>query len=866
MATGAAGPPRSFDIDRFQVEAIDHVEAGRSVVVSAPTGSGKTFVAEHALWLARGRGRRGLYTTPIKALSNQKFRDLRGWMGTDDVGLLTGDNSINGDAAAVVMTTEVLRNMLYAEPERLATTDIVVMDEVHYLQDNYRGPVWEEVIIHLPSHIRLVALSATVSNADELAEWISEVHAPCAAVTETRRPVELENLYHVGEKNKPRRHLMPVLKKGRANPEGRRFDPGRSGDRSSRGGKRGRGRGSDQQRGERRPWRTPRRHEVIKELERRDLLPAITFIFSRAGCEDAVSALRNAGVRLTDDAEAARISTFVEERTRHLSEVDRTALGFDPWRRGLHMGLAAHHAGIVPLFKETVEELFAAGLLKAVFATETLALGVNMPARTVVIEKLSKFTGEHHEALTPGDYTQLTGRAGRRGIDEKGHAVVLWTPFTTFDEVATLARSGAFELRSAFRPTYNMSCHLVSRYTRREAEELLTRSFGQFQSNRAIEDLEQRRARLLSALDQVDDAAPERSDVVDIDAITRVLSGLRPGDAVDVGSADTGQVVAVLSVAMRRKEVQVRVIDRDGATHIVDPDALGGIPVVVATFDLPSPFDPNNTSHQHELVGRLRQTRRRASARARQRSGNAASGSSGHVAQFATPSPWKGSDQAQQRRELRRVEARIKERRGRLIDRFGAIVALLSTLGHIDNWNLTERGRILLGTFHELDLVIVESLLEGHLDGHDPATLAGVVATFVHEPRRHDDGPEPWFSSDRAESAIQGIFDVHARVVRLESAHGLPESREIDPGLFAAVHAWAAGAALGDILDEEDLTGGDFVRSVKQVVDVLSQIATVAPDRDTRSAAQTAVSRIRRGIVDAPFDPEQDGDVVLGGA
>ena len=427
MSQLGVGPPRSFDLDDFQVAALEHLDAGRSVVVSAPTGSGKTYVAEYAIDAARMRGKRSVYTTPIKALSNQKYRDLRGWLGKDSVGLLTGDNSINGDGQAVVMTTEVLRNMLYAEPERLRDIDVVVMDEVHYLQNTFRGPVWEEVIIHLPDHIQIVALSATVSNAEELAEWMSAVHGPCSAVTETTRPVRLRSSFMVGEKGNGRRHVVPTLKKGRPNPDGRRFD--------GQGGGRSRGR-NQSDRGRRQPYRTPRRSEVVEELERRGLLPVITFIFSRAGCEDAVSQLRQSGVHLTDADTEAKIVEHVEKRTADLSDEDKAALGYSTWLRGLRSGLAAHHAGIVPLFKETVEELFAKGYLRAILATETLALGINMPARTVVIERLTKFTGERHELLTPADYTQLTGRAGRRGIDDEGHAFVLWTPFTEFGAVS----------------------------------------------------------------------------------------------------------------------------------------------------------------------------------------------------------------------------------------------------------------------------------------------------------------------------------------------------------------------------------------------------------------------------------------------
>lgn len=831
MSSGLLGPPRNFELDAFQVEAIRHLDAGRSVVVAAPTGSGKTYVAEHAIAAARNAGRRALYTTPIKALSNQKFTDLRSWLGADHVGLLTGDNSINGDASAVVMTTEVLRNMLYAEPERLATTDFVIMDEVHYLQDNFRGPVWEEVIIHLPDHIRLVALSATVSNADELADWISDVHGECVAVTEKTRPVRLVNSYAIAEKGSSRQHLIPTLVKKRPNPEGRRFDPAPS------------RRGRDRRHGppQKRPWRTPRRHEIIEELDRRGLLPAITFIFSRAGCEDAVSQLRSAGVRLTDDDSAEMIEEVIERRTGHLSDADRRALGYSGWVAGLKAGIGAHHAGIVPIFKETVEELFSAGLLKAVFATETLALGINMPARTVVIEKLSKFTGEHHEPLSPGDYTQLTGRAGRRGIDDQGHAIVLWTPFTTFDEIVALARSTSFELRSAFRPTYNMTCHLVSRYTRSHAEQLVAQSFGQFQTNRAIVQLEQRRDHLLAELGRVDGAAAEVPDDSTTAAIDEAVAKLRPGDVLDLAGS-----VVVLSSTWRRKEFKLKVLDRDGNVHVLDLESLVEPPRTIGQVRLPDPFNPNSTSHQHDLVGQLRGVKSRKGKKSKK-------------SRTTTPdpsSPWQGSAASDARRELRRVDARIVERRGRLNDRFKSVVGILTELGYIESWMLTEHGTRLLSTFHELDLVISESIRAGHLDGHDPATLAGLVATFVFEPRRNADNSPPWFPNKSTEESVRGIVSCVNEVQRLESAYGLPETRDVDPGLFAATYGWAAGGGLGDILGDEELSGGDFVRSMKQVIDVLSQVATIAPLPETRSTARRSIALIQRGIVDAPVPNE----------
>ena len=488
-----------FPLDRFQIQAIDALDDGENVVVAAPTGSGKTVVAEYAIGAALSSGRRAFYTAPIKALSNQKYRDLIDIHGEDRVGLLTGDNSINGDAPVVVMTTEVLRNMIYAQRD-LSDLDVVVLDEVHFLQDTYRGPVWEEVIIHLPAHVRLVCLSATVSNADELAEWIETVRGATGVVLEERRPVQLDNFYYVGDITNDRLRLLPTIVDGRPNPDALRLDAsavrfrrGRRDDRAPRG--------SGQ-----RKLTTPGRVETVEELAERGLLPAIYFIFSRAQCEEAARACVAAGLRLTDDEERSRINEIASGRLDGLSAADLEVLGYTAFIGQLVAGFAPHHAGMVPPFKEVVEACFNEGLVKVVFATETLAVGVNMPARSVVIEKLTKFTGDRHETLSAGQYTQLTGRAGRRGIDEHGAAVVLWSPFVTFEQVAELALSKSFHLRSAFRPTFNMAANLVRTYDATTARQLLTLSFAQFQADRDVVRLERRlqrqRERLLELIDE----------------------------------------------------------------------------------------------------------------------------------------------------------------------------------------------------------------------------------------------------------------------------------------------------------------------------------------------------------------------------
>lgn len=458
-----------FAADPFQIMAIDAVERGRSVVVTAPTGSGKTLVAEAAVHLGLASDRRVFYTTPLKALSNQKFRDFTAIYGADRVGLLTGDNTINSQAPIVVMTTEVLRNMIYAGSD-LSSVETVVLDEVHYLQDRFRGAVWEEVIIHAPRHIKLVCLSATVANSDEFTRWIRSRRGPTELVVEEHRPVPLERWWAVWDHFEQKVHVLPLFKPG--SPNGRRPNVSIPRLLARRGGRR-------------RRFATPKRLGIVEHLAALGLLPAIYFVFSRAGCDQSAASAARTGIRLTDQQEREEIRRRVEEGTAHLEAHDLQVLGYGQWLDGLERGVAAHHAGLIPAFKEVTEQLFCDGLVKLVFATETLALGINMPARTVVIDQLTKFTGERHELMLPGEFTQLTGRAGRRGIDTVGHGVVLHSPYVSFERVAAIADLGSHPLRSSFRPTYNMVVNLIANYPRGRAEQLLEASFAQFQQRRS---------------------------------------------------------------------------------------------------------------------------------------------------------------------------------------------------------------------------------------------------------------------------------------------------------------------------------------------------------------------------------------------
>ncbi|HYF45925.1 MAG TPA: DEAD/DEAH box helicase, partial [Acidimicrobiales bacterium] len=770
----------AFTLDPFQQQAVAAIDRGESVLVAAPTGAGKTVVAEHAVArVLEERSGRVFYTTPIKALSNQKYGDLVRRHGAEQVGLLTGDNSINGDARVVVMTTEVLRNMIYAG-RPLDDLRFVVLDEVHYLQDTYRGPVWEEVIIHVPAHVRLVCLSATVSNADELAAWLTEVRGPTATVIESHRPVELEHLYAVSDGVEERLRVVPTLVHERPNPEGPDFDAERL---------RGRGPGGRR----RHRWFTPDRAELVDLLDDEGLLPTIFFVFSRAGCDDGARYVARTRSRLTTAEERARIADIVDEHVQGLTDRDLAALQFGAWRDGLEAGVAAHHAGMVPPFKEAVEACFVQGLVKVVFATETLALGINMPARSVVISSLSKFTGERHERLTPSQYTQLTGRAGRRGIDDHGTAIVLWSPYVAFSDVATLAASRRFELRSAFRPTYNMAANLVRRHDPETAHRLLSLSFAQFQTDRALVRAERGvDGRRLELAELAGDLECERGDVQEylalLDAgherrrpdqrvIEDKLSELSPGDVVDAPMRDGHERVAVLSVAHRAKgHVRVRAVNRTGKVLTFGSQTVTAPPVVLGELELPEPYRPNNQKFRNEVARRLERTRTR---RPSESNGGRADPDDHPVADC--PDVRRHLRAARRARRLH-TEIESHQRRqhkdaGSLTREFDRVLQVLDGRGFLDGWALTEAGERLARLYHESDLLVAEALDEGLLDGLDGPDLVALLSCFTYEHRSPAPPPPPWFPSGRVQERFARLEAMAKELNAAEDDAGLPYTR-----------------------------------------------------------------------------------------
>ncbi|MDP8959009.1 MAG: DEAD/DEAH box helicase [Actinomycetota bacterium] len=834
-----------FPPDRFQLEAARAVLDGESVVVTAPTGAGKTLVAEAAVHLALEGGRRAFYTTPLKALSNQKYGDFLAHYGAARVGLLTGDNVVNGDADVVVMTTEVLRNMIYAREGALGDLGVVVLDEVHFLQDPFRGAVWEEIIIHLPRPVPLVCLSATVSNAEQFTEWVRERRGSTRLVLERHRPVPLENLYLLKDRHGQRQLLLLptfVERGGRTkpNPEVARL-LGRTGQR-------------------RRRFATPRRGETVEALAEQGMLPAIYFLFSRAGCEDAARQIVGDGIRLTTSEEGERILQYAELRTAHLDPTDLVVLGYQRWTDQLQCGVAPHHAGMVPAFKETVEELFARGLVKLVFATETLALGINMPAKSVVLESLSKFTGESHELLQPGDYTQLTGRAGRRGIDTRGYAVVLYSPYVPFDRAAGIAGAGSHPLRSSFRPTYNMAVNLVANYPQEVAEELLNASFAQFQREAGLEGLRRSLERNEEALAGYRRAAEcERGDVweylggqdqVGRSSRRKVMQEFarrtQAGDVLEVPEGRRGGRYVMLARG-RTSEPRLLLLSSAGELDRLRPEELPIGTAKVGSITLPTPFQPHEAPFRDRVTAELRSF---AAGRALLVAGEGLGGGDLHPVAGCP----EVSEHVRWARRAQRMSTEVERLRGRLeragkglVTEFRSILDLLEEWGYSQGWSLTERGENLRFIYNEVDLLVAEAVQQRLFAALGQAEVAALASAFIYEPRSGVEA-RTWPTRELAArgDALMALWE---RLHQAEAARGLTESRPPQAGFAEFAYHWANGADLEDLLADDELAAGDFVRTCRQLLDLLRQLRDAFPK--LAETAASSVKAIDRGVVAA---------------
>jgi ATP-dependent RNA helicase HelY len=920
-----------FIFDDYQREACAHIEAGSGVLVAAPTGAGKTIVGEFAVFLALENGRKCFYTTPIKALSNQKYADLVRRHGAASVGLLTGDTSVNSEAPIVVMTTEVLRNMIYARSSTLANLGYVVLDEVHYLADRFRGAVWEEVIIGLADSIQLVALSATVSNAEEFGEWLSEVRGDMAVVVSERRPVPLyqhvlvgRTLHDLFADVAPTAREVPGEGKTEVNPalikiarEESRFV--RDDARRPRG-KSGRGRrtvnyGSGAYGGAAhrsryggagswpRSFHVPGRPELVELLDDEALLPAIVFIFSRVGCDAAVRQLLQSGIRLTSRAERQEIAAIIERHVAGLSAGDLDALEFDRFAQALSMGMASHHAGMLPAFKECVEEAFVRGLIKVVFATETLALGINMPARSVVLEKLVKFDGETHADITPGEYTQLTGRAGRRGIDVEGHAVVLWQPGLDPRAVAGLASRRTYPLRSSFSPTYNMAVNLVASVGRERARTLLEQSFAQFQSDRSVvgvartlerneETIEAYWAAATCELGDLRAYAGLRAELAGVEASAarerrtdrraealQTLTILQPGDIVRVPSGKSQGWVVIIDPGTRQDHQAPRllVLTEERQVRRLSITDFPTPPLMRGRMKIGKHFNPKDATSRRNLAAALRARLSEIDLdRGRRREAGVDRETQTKLDQLRTAvkhhpchrcpdreAHLRWAERAERlEHESARLQARLDSRSNTIANHFDKICLVLESLGYLagdGGHEVSAEGRMLARIYTELDLVAAECIRAGVFADLSHPQLAAVLASLVFEARRTDEAHRrPRMPDPRSNAAMTEVRRIWREISLVERDARLERGPEPDIGFSEAAYGWAAGWTLAEVLDGSDLTAGDFVRWVRQVADFAGQIADAAGSGQLGDTARVLVRSMRRGVVS--YAPEVDAD------
>ena len=756
-----------FPLDDFQIQSLHCVEDGKGLLVAAPTGAGKTVVGEFAAFLAIEQGKKCFYTTPIKALSNQKFAEFVTRFGEDNVGLLTGDTNINSEAPILVMTTEVLRNMLYAGSSTLTNLQSVVMDEVHYLADKFRGAVWEEVLIHLMESVQVISLSATVSNAEEFGEWLGTVRGGTDVIVSEIRPIPLYQHVLIGNR------LVDLFKEpGKINPELLALE--RESMRKVKMPRHRRERFDESENKLSRP-------EVIETLDRQGLLPAITFIFSRAACDAAVRQCVHSGLRLTNTQEREEIAKTAARLNANLAQEDLDVLGYDEWLDALERGIAAHHAGLLPSFKETVEDLFKRGLVKAVFATETLALGINMPAKTVILEKLTKWNGEAHVPITPGEYTQLTGRAGRRGIDIEGNAIVQWSPTIDSAMVAGLASTRTYPLRSSFTPTYNMAINLIHRFGRERARGSLESSFAQFQADRAVVGLVRQIKKNEGAINEL------MQDV----------------------NCHLGDFAEYARMRSDIKEIE-RLLSKRDARRTVDQKQRRHLESEIDGIRRSLKAHPCHACNDRESHARIAERAERV------------------------------------RRESDGLRARVENRTHVIAKTFDRICDVLTHLNYIEGEKTLEQGKILAKIYAESDLLLTEAIRRGVLNNLSAPELVSVASAVIFASRTTENYA-PKMPHNNVAQALVSLVSIWSELEEIEERFGVKTQREPDFGFAFISYKWAQGNSLQSVLKGSDMSVGDFVRSTKQLIDLLTQIAGASPE--LRKTCREAVNRLDRGVI-----------------
>ncbi len=859
-----------FTLDRFQLQAVEALNLGRSVVVCAPTGSGKTLVGEYAIHRALRQQRRVFYTTPLKALSNQKYRDFRAEFGEEKVGLLTGDISINREAPIVVMTTEIFRNMLYGTRigevgTSMVGVEAVVLDECHYMNDKQRGTVWEESIIYCPPHIQLVALSATVANSQQLTSWISVVHGETDLIYSNYRPVPLEfNFVNL-------KGIFPLLDStAKLNPKLK----------------------TTRQSGNRRSEDVPTIGFVVSQLAQREMLPAIYFIFSRRGCDKAVADMIN--MRLVNDAESAQLKTRIDEFLANNPDAARKDQ-VEP----LYRGIAAHHAGILPAWKVLVEELFALGLIKVVFATETLAAGINMPARTTVISSLSKRTDDGHRLLRASEFLQMSGRAGRRGKDVVGYVVTTQTRFEGAKEAANLATSEPDPLISQFTPTYGMVLNLLQTHNLEEARELVERSFGQFTATlhlqpqeQGINDVKRELTTLQAQLSNVDgdvlaDYESTHSQLkleqnqlkhlqlyleqVQSGAVGKQLPAVLPGTILSlkgkhVPVASPIAAVLVTKIAGSGQTPALVCLGQDNRWYVVDRQDVVAVhkhwsdytgkhrvpPLVSLLPPEDMPLKIGQVRRGRDFTLQIAQSIPEPDLPVTDELRTQIQVVAALTAKLENHPVWEwGSPPTLLKRyrrlsvlqqEVQAQEDKLQSQLARHWQEFLSLIEVLRQVGGLQGIIPTQIGEAAAAIRGDNELWISLALMSGYLDPLDPQHLASVICALVSEPPR----PDTWTNYDAADEVVMTLSALRGtrrQLFQLQRRHQvtLPVWMEYD--LVGIVEKWALGITWPELCENTNLDEGDIVRMLRRTVDLLSQIpyaphVSDALQRNARRAIQ----------------------------
>lgn len=755
-----------FELDDFQKEACEIIDNGESVVVCAPTGAGKTVIAQHAINNALKQGCRIFYTTPLKALSNQKFYDFCEQYGADKVGLLTGDTSINRGAQIVIMTTEVFRNMLYgtnfgAVADNLKDVRYVVLDEVHYMNDEQRGTVWEESIIYCPTNIQIIALSATVANCDELTNWINTVHSKTKLVNTDFRPVPLRFFYF--DSSQPYKLLPLLTPDGKLNNKIKPEKPQWA-------------RGKDKR-------KKTYVKQIIQNLADNDMLPAIYFTFSRKKCDEQME--KCSGLGLNTRKEQEEIKAFIEEFI-----AENPHLYGNKHIEYLIQGVASHHAGLLPAWKNLVEKLFQKGLIKVVFATETLAAGINMPARSTVISSTSKRTDSGHRMLTANEFLQMSGRAGRRGMDEVGYVTVVGTPFQTPEEVAELVLSDSNTLESKFSPSYSMVLNLLQRFNLEESKELILKSFGYYSSDYRLKPI-------LFQLEQYDKEIEERSFIC-------------PNKLSDDKMLEYDKLRFLY---VQNRQTYKKIVKQEKSKHRpLSPEVVE--------------FGKRNKEELHKLQTFACDTCKLYKKHSK------------------NLEVLKRIDS-----KKKKLLKEIEKQKDIYWNKFIAHRAVLKEYGYIQNDYPTEKGKTTSQIRSENELYLAEIIFSGVLENLTPSQLAGVICALTTEELRIEIPYIPF--SEPVRKTLNQIRNIKRKLEKVQSKYDIEAPLYINPYFSSLIELWVEGAEWETVSEQIEIGEGDIVRAFKRVVDVLRQLTTIDNIPETLVfTAREAIEKIQRPPVD----------------